>query len=197
LPACPPTIEPESDVALASHEAAEARGERLGMVARVKLAERLLAARHKPQPDPWAEIAVREGIPVRTLKYVLNRYEREDAQLGDPLAVIRQTLALFDEALEKLSGVALHADNSSAQVGAIKLLLETARGRLDLLVALGVIPREVHRLVDQEDAAQLVQRMAAIVEDHHLPELVIDELLDAVDRHVERPEFLVGAPNRR
>jgi hypothetical protein len=167
------------------------------MVARVKLAERLLAARHKPQPDPWAEIAVREGIPVRTLKYVLNRYEREDAQLGDPLAVIRQTLALFDEALEKLSDVALHADNSSAQVGAIKLLLETARGRLDLLVALGVIPREVHRLVDQEDAAQLVQRMAAIVEDHHLPELVIDELLDAVDRHVERPEFLVGAPNRR
>jgi hypothetical protein len=64
---------------------------------------------------------------------------------GDPLAVdardaLRDALATYEWATERLRDLAANGDNSSARVGAVRAAVLVTEKRIELLLATGVIP---------------------------------------------------------
>lgn len=112
--------------------------------ARAERNRRIAAARAAGRA--WAEIAAEFSISERTAR----RAEREHLAaaaagsdglaLLDPAALLRQVLDVHVWALARLGEVAGRADNTSAEVGAVRSRAATARDLLALLSHVGLLP---------------------------------------------------------
>lgn len=114
----------------------------------------------------------------------------EGEQLGDPLGIVRETLELYSEAMLDLSDAAEKADGTNGKIGSIRLLLEVAKARLELLIAAGLMPRELYKYADQQDALELIRRMAGVLESHDLGDEIIEQLLAVIDYSADEPALL-------
>jgi hypothetical protein len=152
------------------------------MVARVQLAQRLAVGRAQPTPVSWNVLAEREQLSVSQCHRILADYQAEDLRLGDPLGLVRETLGIFNRAIEQLGEIA-EADNShsTVKVGALRLLLEALGGRISLLVAAGLMPKRLSAQRDHEDAVVLVRRLAQVIERHDLGDEIVGELIAVVE----------------
>jgi hypothetical protein len=154
---------------------------KLGIVARVQLAQRLAVARAEPTPVPWATLAAQEGLSVSQCHRVLNDYLAEDLRLGDPLGLVRETLGVFGCTIEMLGDLAeAESTHATVKVGAARLLLEALGARIQLLVAAGMMPRRLSAQRDHDDAVILVTKMAEVIRAHDLGDDIVDELLAVV-----------------
>jgi hypothetical protein len=152
------------------------------MVGRVQLAQRLAVARAQPTPVAWSVLAEREGVSISQAHRILAAYRAEGLQLGDPLGLVRETLGIFNRAIEQLGEIA-EAENShsTVKVGALRLLLEALGARIQLLTAAGLMPKRLSAQRDHEDAVALVRRMAEVIERHDLGDRIVDELIAVVE----------------
>lgn len=152
----------------------------LSMVERLRLAERLVAARMKPKPDSWPTIAKREGLPARTCQYVFSQYQSDMRKLSDNTGqpILAESLMLYTSSIEKLANEAEHGDTSAARVGAIRTMLDALKGRIELLAVLGRMPRSFRALDELVALQQFVRRLAEIVEEHSMPPEVVQEFVD-------------------
>ena len=146
---------------------------------RVQLARRVAAQRARQVP--WAQIAVNEHQAERTLKHLYRDYIASPDVSDDGIGAVRETLEVFTEAMRELSAVASDADNDNAKVGAIRTLLSAAQGRLELLAALGRLPRQLGALEAQRDLALTVNEIVRVLERHDLGDEIIRELLAVMD----------------
>lgn len=156
---------------------------RLSMVERVRLAERIVAARNKAKPDTWPAISKREGIPERTLRDVHTKYLADMARLGDTTGVeiLSETLMLYTSMVERLSWEAEHAERAAERVGANRVLSEVLRVRIELLSVMGRMPRSFRAMDELAALQRLVRQVAEAVERHNFPPEVVQEFLALAD----------------
>ena len=150
---------------------------RLSAAEFVSLGQKLAIERAKPNAKPWRTLAAELGRSERTLRDVLARYEEQRALHRDATGsrAINATLHLYDEAIEAAAREVRDGDNSAARIGATRLMLEAAKGRLELLRAVGQAPSPV-RLREREEIDEFVKRLVEIFDRDDLPSEMIDEL---------------------
>lgn len=173
------TIEKE-----AAQEVAPGQGRRyLSMFDRVKLAQRVAAYRAEAPKKrlSWSQIEEKEGVPASTIRYIYAQWLDSQETMEDPLKIVEETLHLYTEAIEKFALEAQEGDNANARVGATRSMLEAAKGRLELLSAVGKLPRRLGAHQDVADVNRIVHEMAKIIERHNLGAEVIQELLSVVE----------------
>lgn len=152
----------------------------LSMVERLRLAERLVAARMKTKPDTWPVIAKREGLPERTCKWVLHQYQADMRKLGDNTGqpILAESLMLYTASIERLAYEAEFGETSAARVGAIRTMLDALKGRIELLAVLGRMPRSFRALDELAALQRFVRKLAEIVEEHQMPPEVVQEFVN-------------------
>lgn len=159
---------------------------KLGMVARVQLAQRLAVARAQPTPVHWDVLAERELLSVSQCHRILADYHAEDLQLGDPLGLVRESLSIFGRTIALLGDLAEDdRTQAAAKVGALRLLLEALGARIQLMVSAGMMPRNLGAYRDQQDAVTLVRRLAEVIQHHDLDDKIVDELIAVVGESAE------------
>jgi hypothetical protein len=151
-------------------------------VQRVALQRRIAAARASEKPIPWAVIAAQEGHPVRTLQHMHQRWLEQQAAYDDPLGLIEHALNLYDEMMERLGEEIAHADHASARVGAVRTLMDLLARRLNLLILVGRMPRNMSDYTDFPKVQQMLIDMAGVLEKHNVGVEAIDDMLAIVER---------------
>jgi hypothetical protein len=151
------------------------------MVERVQLAQRVAVARARG--DKWDAIAAAEGRPKRTLQALHKRYMAEDRRLGDPSTLVREFVDLHTEAMNAFADLAESGDNSSVRLGATTRMLDAAKARMDMFVALGLVPRSPTNAAALERAGAMGEELAAVLVKHDMPEAVIEELRAVVAKY--------------
>ena len=182
----PARKQPPQNVEEAADEVEKPDTRRMTVVERINLTRRIASARLKQKPDTWQVISKREGgIPPRTLRYIYAQYEAEQQMIADPIAIVDETLALYTEAIKDLAQAAADAQgdgNMNAKVGALRTMLDAAKGRLELLAAVGRLPRRLRVYDEQARVERMIVEMAAVVEQYDVaPELVLD-LLGVIEK---------------
>lgn len=151
------------------------------VVEKVRLQRDLAAARAQPHPPTWKALAAKHGLPVRTIQRYHTRYIEQQAFDDDPLGLVNEGLDLYAAVIERAAEELEAADNSNAAIGAMRLILDTMGRRLNLLIQVGRMPRN---MVDFENVGAIntmILGLSEIVEKHDLPNAVIDDLLSVVE----------------
>jgi hypothetical protein len=128
---------------------------------------------------PLAEIAALDGRSERQLERVVAGYEAHVAEHGeppseldmDPLAILRASLHRYGFQREMLYHAAAHAATSAELVGAVKALAAIEEKQTDVLVAVGLLPRELRalgHLLEMQSAAHELDRLLDGLEDGSL-----------------------------
>jgi hypothetical protein len=73
------------------------------------------------------------------------------------------------------------ADNSNAKIGAMRLILDTMGRRLNLLIQVGRMPRNMRDFDNAGAINTMILGLSEIVEKHDLSNEVIDDLLSVVE----------------
>lgn len=165
-------------------------GARLTMVERIKMAQRITAGRLKKPPVTFTKLAEAEGVSQQTAIKLHKEWVEQVELTDDPIRIVEETLAIYSAAIEKFAEEAETGDLSSARVGATRSMVEAAKGRLELLAAIGKLPRNLGALQDHEDTRRLIMEFAKVIEDHDLPSAVVEDILKIVegDRTLEAPK---------
>lgn len=142
---------------------------------RVQLMSRLAA--YRADAKPWTEIAKLEGKPIRTLQAVLSQYERTTKGHDDPLGIVNETLLLYAEGISIFAEVAATAEMDTARIGAARSMLDAAKGRLELLSAIGKMPRMLSAYRDAADLDRVFRDMGQVLEQHDAPPELMRALL--------------------
>jgi hypothetical protein len=153
-----------------------------------------MAAR-KAAGATWRDVAAEFGVAVSTARAGVADH-RDAATSGgvvgallDPLRVrpadaVRDALATYAWAADRLRALATSADNSSAAVGAVRAAVAVADGRLQLLVLAGVLP--------SAETAYAMEARARMEEDLGR---FARALVDALERRgIDPAEVLDGLP---
>lgn len=182
LPETPSTRRTVSEMA-AERAVTPPEGEqvKLGIVQKVRIAQAAAVARAHPDPPTWDELSETYNVPVRTMKKLVSDFQDDEKHLGDPLAIIRETLAIYQQSMSNLSEKLAGTEGLVSTVAGTRLLLEAARGRIELMVASGLMPRRLSGERDRDDAVTLIRKMADVLERHDLGDEVLAELLEVVD----------------
>jgi chorismate mutase len=162
------------------------------MFERVRIAQEVARERAKLPADrkTWPQLAEQFGMSERALRYMHSDYVDAQVTMEDPLMVVEETLHLYTEAIEKFAQEAQIGDNASARVGATRSMLEAAKGRLELLSAVGKMPRRLGAMNDVADVHRIVHEMAKVIERHGLGQEVIVELLQIVEGEAGEPPVI-------
>lgn len=186
------------DAARAQANFAAARGERpargANLYQRVLRAEKIAAARGAvdtkgvPLPVPWASIAAEHGLSVRQAQNIYNDFVSYRERTSDPLEIVEREIMLRESLLDHLGALTLTARQPAAQVGAAKAMLEVAHERMQLLQAVGRLPRNLLRYQAETQFSAIVREMMEIMERSDIPPGVVEELNETVRRHLGRQD---------
>lgn len=158
------------------------------------LAQRITAARHKAKPDEWKVIAAREDLPVRTCQDMHARFVEESSLLAvnDPTGqkVLDETLLTYEALIELFGEGTDKGETWAVKLGAGRSLLDVLRQRIELLVAMGRIPRSIKASNDRLKVERMLRRMAEVLEQHDAEPDMIRDLLAVIDE----PEYIETTP---
>jgi hypothetical protein len=121
----------------------------------------------------WPEVARRSGLGERQCREVYRLWReqhQEDLLTADPVAAAVETLAAYDGLLNELALAAENADNANAVVGALKAQAAVLGQRVELLQAIGVLPRALGELRLHADVQLTARRILQVFEEHGVPE---------------------------
>jgi hypothetical protein len=167
--------------ALPGHRAAN-RGRRLPAVQKVERDRAVVIDRNKGLP--WPLIAQRHGLSERQCRNIYADWrEGEKAMLlsRDPMEWLVETLARMDSIIAFLAEIAEEADNDAARVGALRSQMVAIERQTALLVASGLLPRNLRASREYEDVVAMVNSMIAVAERHDVGPHVIDDFLAVID----------------
>jgi len=129
-------------------------------------------------------IAERHGLSERQCRAVYTGWcKGETARLWavDPGDWVVETIARHESLIGTLAEIVENADNDAARVGARRtqsgLLIQLA----SLLVAAGVLPRNLTTARDRDDLVAAVERIMKVIERHNLGSEILQELAAVLD----------------
>ena len=171
-------------------EQVERRGARLTSTQRA--ARNRQIAVERAAGEPWDVIAARHGISERQARRGRIEHIRSGAALdADPNDVLREAVAIHRDVLQGLAAVGIRADNSAAQVGALRARATTALQLVHLLAWAGLVPDSAGAWRFARDLSGFVGAMVAVVERHGLDVEEVVEELDQIGGGL--PRALTGA----
>lgn len=174
-------------------EQVERRGARLTSTQRA--ARNRQIAVERAAGEPWDVIAARHGISERQARRGRIEHIRSGASSAaldaDPNDVLREAVAIHRDVLQGLAAVGIRADNSAAQVGALRARATTALQLVHLLAWAGLVPDSAGAWRFARDLSGFVGAMVAVVERHGLDAEEVVEELDQIGGGL--PRALTGA----
>ena len=163
------------------------RGRRLSAADKVERDRAVVIDRNRGLP--WPVVAQRNGLGERQCRNIYRAWRSEDRNgpVGlDPQEWLIETL----ERLEAIQGafalLAERADNSAAAVGALRGQMEAMMRQAELLVASGLLPRDLRGHFAARDAAGLVTEFIGVLERRNVSGDLVEELLHVIDER-DRP----------
>ncbi len=171
------------------------------LVDRVRRARGIAAERAKTDkrgklaPTPWSAIGEKFGPSERQARRIYEDFCRWERDQHDPLATVDEAIMLHEAARDHLGELAVSGDNSSAQVGAAKAMLDADRERLELMQAVGRLPRNLHRFRAEADVITIAREMVEVMRKRGVLAEVLQEIRDVAERQL--PQFSVNATGAR
>ena len=110
----------------------------------------------------------------------------------DQFEWVVERVAMFDSVIGSLAVIAEQADNSSARVGALRTQMAAMHEQALLLVATGLMPRNLRAFIDHEKVVAMIGRMAEVAERHDFSVEVIDDFLAVVEEQRNAPPSVPG-----
>lgn len=188
------TIEEEASRGAKGEERAVRRtGYRLTPYERIKIAQRYLVEQAKPKgvkKKTRAEFAKEFGISLNTLDRLVADFRQDNEDMTDALGIVGESLHLYTEAIQNLAYEAEHGETGAVRVGATRSMLEAVKGRLELLVAVNMIPRRLGAAHEQQDLVRMVHEIARVLESNDIPEEVVLQILRVVEE--DEPQVIEG-----
>lgn len=158
--------------------ATPARRKRMNAYERVRLMKRL--ADRRAVGETWASISKAEGKPIRTLQECLAEYDEIEATHDDPLGVVSETLLIYAKAIGIFAEEAANCEHPAVRVGAGRSMVDAAKGRLELLSAIGKMPRMLAAYRESADLERMFTEMGHVLEKHDADPQLIRDLLDVL-----------------
>lgn len=96
----------------------------------------------------------------------------------EPMEWLWRTLERYESIQAQLAEIAESADNSAAQVGALRAQMDALTAQTQLMVASGLLPRNLRSFRTAGELSQLMMDFIAIIERHQVAPELIEELLE-------------------
>lgn len=133
------------------------------------------------KPMTWGRIAKKHGITPRQAQRIYAQFlDFEAAKHGDPLAIVDDALLLREALLERLGEIVASDAQETAIVGAARAMREIDVERLELMQAVGRLPRSMTRWQSESDFAEIVRGVLSILEANSIGEPVLRQIQDLV-----------------
>lgn len=100
----------------------------------------------------------------------------------DPIDVLDEMLERYEGAQDALASIASSTAHAATRVGAIRTSLDALRMQTDLLIGVGVLPRDLSGLVIQHDTRRTVKAILDVLDRHQVEPSVHRDILAAIDR---------------
>lgn len=152
---------------------------------RVRRAQQI--ARLRAEGKTWTQVSHAVGLSIKAAQVAHNDYLSWDVEAPDALATVDRSIAIRSAAINRLDEIASNGDNASAQVGAIRAMLDADRERMELMQAAGRLPRNLHRFRAEADFVTIAREMFELMRLSGVPDSVLTEVGEVVDRHVQHP----------
>ena len=99
----------------------------------------------------------------------------------DPIDVLDEMLERYEGAQDALASIASSTAHAATRVGAIRTSLDALRMQTDLLIAVGVLPRDLGALGVQQDTRRTVEGILDVLDRHQVEPSVERDMLAAID----------------
>ncbi len=152
---------------------------------RVRRAQRI--AQLRAAGKTWTQVSDGVGPSAKAAQMAHNDYLAWDVETPDPMMTVDTSIAIRSAAIDRLDEIAHTGDNASAQVGALRLMLDADRERLEILQASGRVPRNLHRYRAEADFMTIFREMVDLMHRLSVPDSVLQEVRELAARHVQHP----------
>jgi hypothetical protein len=127
----------------------------------------------------WATIAATYGLSERQCQTILEDYRASHPRLRerDPIEILDDMLDRYESAQEELALVSATTKHDATRVGAIRTRLDVLAAQANLLMLVGVLPRDLGQLRQDLDVRDLAQKTLAVFDAHNVPVEAKRELL--------------------
>jgi hypothetical protein len=142
------------------------RGRRLPAADKVQRDRALVADRNRGLT--WAVVARRHGLQERQARQIYAEWrDSEEPALvqRDPVQWLEETLHRYDSIIGELASTAESADNTAARVGALKAQMDAMSRQTELLVASGLLPRNLSVIRHETDMRQAARTIVAVLKE--------------------------------
>ena len=130
----------------------------------------------------WATIAETYGLSDRQCQQILADYRASHPRLRerDPIEILDEMLDRYEAAQEELAIVAATTAHDATRVGAIRTRLAALEAQANLLMAVGVLPRDLGVLRHDIDVHAMAGEAVAVLTRFEVPIEAQRALLDAL-----------------
>ena len=127
----------------------------------------------------WATIAGTYELSERQCQQILEDYRASHPRLRqrDPLELLDELLDGYQGAQEELAEISATSKHDATRVGAIRTRLDALAAQTNLLMLVGVLPRDLGQLRHDLDVRELARKTIAVFDRHGVPIEAKRELL--------------------
>lgn len=162
---------------------------------RVRWARKIAAMRTEDPPREWKDIAKETGLGIRACQ----KLHRQLMEAGDPdapadpMAPIQRHLDVLEVTMHEASVTyAAAPEGSSVRVGALRLLKESSGEWIDMLRAVGFLPRQLGAVSAERELQALFREVAELAREHEVSDEFVDAVLRLSERRLTRPPAING-----
>ena len=116
----------------------------------------------------WATIAATHELSERQCQQILEDYRASHPRLRqrDPLELLDELLDGYQGAQEELAEISATTNHDATRVGAIRTRLDALVAQTNLLMLVGVLPRNLGQLRHDVDVQELARQTLAVFDRH-------------------------------
>ena len=136
----------------------------------------------------WATIAATHELSERQCQTILADYRGSHPRLRerDPIEILNDMLDRYEAAQEELALVSATTKHEATRVGAIRTRLDALAAQTKLLIAVGVLPRDLGVLRHDIEVRAIAGEMVAVLTKFEVPVEARRALLDALSTRKNR-----------
>ena len=130
----------------------------------------------------WATIAATYQLSERQCQTILEDYRASQPRLRerDPIELVDDMLDRYEAAQEELALVSATTKHDATRVGAIRTRLDALNAQANLLMMVGVLPRDLGVLRHDIDARAIARELVAVLARFDIPGDAQRALLDTL-----------------
>ena len=119
----------------------------------------------------WTTIAANYGLSERQCQQILEDYRASHPRLRqrDPLELLDDMLDQYQGAQEELAEISATTRHDATRVGAIRTRLQALEAQANLLMLVGVLPRNLGHFRFDLDVQELCRKTLAVFDAHGVP----------------------------